>query len=80
MTPLLLRQIWAAVSHSSCDLKELSDVEIAQAITEQTTADLEISAAEAKVMQRYIETRMPLIRGLLENDAFGESQIPAASL
>ena len=80
MTPLLLRQIWAAVSNSSRDLKELSDVEIAQVITEQTTADLSISAAEAQVMQRYIETRMPLIRGLLENDAFGESQIPAASL
>ncbi len=80
MTPLLLRQIWAAVSNSSRDLKELSDIEVVQAIMEQTTADLVMSAEEAKVMQRYVETRMPLIRGLLENDAFGESQIPAASL
>lgn len=80
MTPLLLRQIWAAVSNSSQNLKELSDAEIAQVIAEQTAADLAISEEEAKVMQRYIETRMPLIRGLLENDAFGESQIPAASL
>lgn len=80
MTPLLLRQIWATVSNSSCDLKELSDIEIAQAIAAQTVEDMTISSEEAQVMERYIRTRMPLIRGLLENHAFGESTIPAASV
>ena len=72
MTPLLFRQIWATVSSSCFRLEDLSDIEIAQAITQQTASDLSMSVEESQIMQRYVQTKMPLIRDLLESKAFGE--------
>ena len=67
MNSTSLRQFWSMVEQTQTNvLLELSDRELKIRLQQQWEQNQNVSAPEMKLVQEYIQAKMPLIRDLAE--------------
>jgi hypothetical protein len=65
LNPIRLRQLWTLVESSQAStLVRLDDISLAEWLLRQLRSCQILDASESKVMDAYIQTKLPLIRDL----------------
>lgn len=68
MPPSLLRQVWTRVEATQTNLLlNLDDASLAQHLLGSLQADRCLETQDARIIQNYIHTKLPLIRDLAQS-------------
>ena len=68
MRPVLIRQLWSLVTAGrNRSLAELDDANLVDSLVQQLLRQQSVDSEELQKVDRYVRSRMPLIRELVEN-------------